>query len=248
MSVRRWLAIGAVAALPLAGAVTAATSGAAQASTETCNSCIHVQSEYAFRGALDAVGQATAVNSPLSLWYEQASTTDPGADFLVSGEGTVIPSTVITNDGVVNQSGLNWYDYEGDSYVRFKYDPYGNGGADTYLGLNGTKIALRANNPDSIWQEVIEAPVTAAGTPDGSGPLDLGGVPNACGSPTTTSALATRHCVLIDVGQTANTVNPLVITDPDDAFTGSLVQQDLELPIINQNTEFATNQVWDFRA
>jgi hypothetical protein len=252
---RRFALLAASAAIALAAAAgAAAAAGPASAapahldSTQTCNSCIHVQNTYAFRGALDAVHQATAINSPISLWYEQASTTDAGADLLVAGEGTVIPSTIINLDGVVNQSNKNWYPYEGDSYVRFLYDPFGDGGADTFIGLNGASVALRHDNPNSIWQEWIEVPVTAAGAPNGTGPLSLGGVPNACGSPTTTVSFATGHCVLIDVGQTQNPTDPDVLTDPNDADTGSLVQQTVQFANPNQNGEFATDAVWSFRA
>jgi hypothetical protein len=222
--------------------------GAAQATTQTCNDCVHVQNDYAFRGALDALHQATAVNSPIGLWYEQASTTDAGADLLAVSSQTVVPSATPTNDGTVNQSNLNWYPYEGDTVVRFKYDPFGNGGANTYMGLNGAKVALRNDNPDSVWQSFIEVPVTKAGLPDGSGPTsaDLGGVANACG-PLNPASHGSAYCVLIDVGQTQNADDPMVVTDPGDSDTGSMVQQDVEFASINQNSGYATNQVWDFQ-
>jgi len=217
----------------------------AQAVTQTCNSCIHVQNDYAFRGALDAVHQATAINSPISLWYETPTTTDAGADLLGLSVGTVVPSLTIANFGQVNQSSLNWVDYIGDSVVRFKYDPFGNGGANTFIGLNGTRVALRHDNPNSIWQEWIEVPVNADGMPTGTGPAGLGGVPNACGN--LGNPTGTHFCVLIDVGQTQNPEDPFVLTDPDNAFTGSLTQQDVEQASINQNAAVNTDQVWRFR-
>lgn len=250
-------AIAAVILLPLAGLGLAA--GAALASTQTCNDCVHVQNDYAFRGALDALHQATAVNSPIGLWYEQAATTDAGADLLAVSSQTVIASTTHANNGTINQSSLNWYPYEGDTVVRFKYDPFGNGGANTYVGLNGSKVALRADNPNSVWQSFIEVPVTKAGLPVGTGPGtstspsttgpgagQLGGVPNACG-PLNPTAKGSTYCVLVNVGQTQNVDDPMVVTDPGDADTGSGVQQDVEFASINQNGEYATNQVWDFQ-
>lgn len=255
------LVAAAAAAVTLAGGLAAAASStavAAPALTVTCVSCIHVQNVYAFRGALDAVHQATAVNSPVSLWYETATTTDAGADLLAVGAGSVTQSLTTADFGVVNQSNLNWISYLGDTVIRFKYDPFGNGGANTYIGLNGLKIALRNDNPDSIWQEFIEVPVTVAGSPDGctvtgspvtcTGTTGPAGVKNACGLPTTVNPLATSHCVLIDVGQTANPTDPMVVTDPNDAVTGSLVQQDVEFANPNQFGAFPTNEVWDFRA
>lgn len=212
------------------GAVAATTAGA---STQTCNGCYHIQNDYAFRGALDALHQATAVNSPVGLWYEKPSTTDPGADFQVVNAG------VVGNSGKVNQSGLNWKLYKGDEVVRFKYSPYGNGGANTYLGLEGpaaataTKLALRADNPNSVWQEWIVAPV----------------------SPTTNEPIAsvadfnlqtyTGHYALIDVGQTVNPDDPMLATDPGDALTGSLTQLDVEVANFNQGNALPTNQIWD---
>jgi hypothetical protein len=235
-----------------------ALAGAAQpagAVTVTCLSCIHVQNEYAFRGALDAVHQATAVNSPVSLWFETPTTTDAGADLQVVSAGTVTPAVATADFGVVNQSKVNWVDYEGDSVVRFHYDPFGNGGANTYIGLNGqmgdgTSVALRKDNPNSIWQEFIEVPVNAVGQPNGNnnngGINNLGGVANACGSPVTPTPGA-QHCVLIDVGQTQNPNDPFVLTDPDNAITGSLVQQRVEQADINQFDAVNTDQVWQFR-
>ena len=249
----------AVAALTLAGGLSASLAAtSAWATTQTCNTCVHVQNDYAFRGAHDALHQATAVNSPIGLWYEQAATTDAGADLLAVSSQTVIPSTTHANNGVINQSGLNWYPYEGDTVVRFKYDPFGNGGANTYVGLNGAKVALRADNPNSVWQSFIEVPVTKTGLPAGTGPGattspspttgtgQLGGVPNACG-PLNPTAKGTTYCVLVDVGQTQNVDDPMVVTDPSDADTGSGVQQDVEFASVNQNGEYATNQVWDFQ-
>ena len=160
------------------------------------------------------------------LWYETPTTTDPGADLLVK---TV--TTAITG-GHVNQSHLHWTAYNGDSVVRFLYDPYGNGGANTYVGLDGTALALRADTPNSVWQEFVEVPVDANG-------FALPNTPNACKAP--------AHCVLVDVGQTANTNDPLVVTDPFNAFTGSGEQQDVEFQSINQFNATATNQVWQFQ-
>lgn len=233
------------AALIAGGGALAGPASAAPLVTATCNACIHVQNVYAFRGALDAVHQATAVNSPVSLWYETPTATDAGADLLGLSVGTVVASATNVNFGQVNQSALNWVDYIGDSVVRFKYDPFGNGGANTYIGLNGTKIALRHDNPDSVWQEFIEVPTDGTGHVDGTSSSGLGGVADACGD--LGSPVGVRHCVLIDVGQTANTEDPFVVTDPNDAVTGSLVQQDVEQATLNQNAAVATNQVWDFR-
>ena len=47
------------------------------------------------------------------------------------------------------------------------------------------------------------------------------------------------------MGQTVNADDPLVVTDPGDAFTGSLVQQDVEPLSIGQFNNVATNQIWD---
>lgn len=259
------------AGLTLLGGIAAA--GTAHASTQTCNSCVHVQNVYAFRGALDAEHAGTAVNTPLVLWYETPSTTDSGADLLGVSAGTVIPSTTITNFGQVNQSNVNWDAYLGDSVVRFQYDPFGDNGANTYMGLNGTRVALRNDNPDSVWQEFIEVPVTRSGAADGctaaslslqlapgsikcsggtAGPngtaQGLAGVPNACGTLNPTGGRSTADCVLIDVGQTANPQNPEVVTDPSDSDTGSLVQQVVSLANVNQNGDYPTNEVWDFQA
>jgi hypothetical protein len=234
------------------GAAAAAAAQPAGAVTVTCLSCIHVQNEYAFRGALDAVHQATAVNSPISLWFETPTTTDAGADLQVRSAGVVTPSLTTADFGVVNQSHVNWIDYVGDSVVRFAYDPFGNGGANTYIGLNGqmgdgTSVALRKDNPNSIWQELIEVPVNAAGQANGTGGINgLGGVPNACGNPVNPAPSA-QHCVLIDVGQTQNPNDPFVLTDPDNAITGSLVQQRVEQAGINQFDAVNTDQVWQFR-
>lgn len=248
-ALRRRVILAAVLALG-AGAGAAAAAQPASAMTQTCNTCIHVQNDYAFRGALDAVHQATAVNSPISLWYETPTTTDAGADLLGLSVGTVTRALATADFGVVNQSHLNWVDYIGDSVVRFKYSPFGNGGANTFIGLNGqlgdgTKVALRHDNPNSVWQEWIEVPVDADGNPTGTGPAALGGVANACGNLGAPTGI--RHCVLINVGQTQNPEDPFVLTDPGDAFTGSLTQQDVEQSNINQNAAVATNQVWDFR-
>ena len=139
------------------GATAASAAPARPAFTVTCVACTHVQNRYAFRGALDANRQGTAINTPMVLWYETPTTTDPGADLLVKTVTTAITS------GHVNQSHLHWTAYNGDSVVRFLYDPYGNGGANTYVGLDGTALALRADNPNSVWQEFIEAPVDANG-------------------------------------------------------------------------------------
>lgn len=251
-ALRRRIALAAVAALGLGAGTAVIAAPPAGAFTVTCVSCIHVQSTYAFRGALDAVHQATAVNSPISLWYETPTTTDAGADFQVVSAGSVIASTTMANDGVVNQSHLNWFDYVGDSVVRFRYDPFGNGGANTFIGLNGqmgdgTSVALRHDNPNSIWQEFIEVPVNALGQPNGTGGTNnLGGTPNACGSPVSPSPSAQR-CVLIDVGQTRNTNDPFILTDPDNAVTGSLVQQKVQQATINQFDAVSTDQVWSFR-
>lgn len=231
MSFKARLAASAAALALASGGLALAAASSASASTVTCTSCTHVQNEYAFRGALDAVHQGTALNTPIVLWYEKASTTDPGADLLVVPGGTVAAAVTSADFGVVNQSNLNWVSYIGDSVVRFKYDPYGNGGANTYVGLNGTNVALRADNPNSKWQEFIEAPVTSSGAP-------LSPSANACSS---------GHCVLIDVGQTANPNDPIVVTDPNNANTGSLVQQDVTFGNVNQAGDYATNQVWDFQ-
>ena len=230
----------AVAALTLAGGLSASLAAtSAWATTQTCNSCVHVQNDYAFRGALDAKGAGTAINTPIVLWRETTATTDSGADLLVTPAGSVTDSTTIANFGLVNQSSLNWVNYEGDTVVRFKYDPFGNGGANTYVGLNGTNVALRADNPDSKWQEFIEVPVSAAGAPNGNESTGgLGGVTNACNS----------HCVLIDVGQTQNPDDPMVVTDPADAITGSGVQQDVEFANPNQTGDYPTNKIWDFQS
>lgn len=248
MSIRTKLLAAAATATLLSGVgvVAAGAADAAPALTVTCVSCVHVQSDYAFRGALDAVGQATAPNSPISLWYETPTTTDSGADLQVTGITSVVKSTTHSNDGVVNQSSLNWFSYVGDTVVRFKYDPFGNGGANTYIGLNGLKVALRADNPNSIWQEDIEVPVTKDGVPNGYGPEHLGGVKNACGDPAFPSSHA-EYCVLVNVGQTANPNDPFVITDPGDANTGSLVQQVVTNANQNQFGAYPTNQVWDFQ-
>jgi hypothetical protein len=217
---------GAVAAAAPAGAATVQP-----AQTQTCNECIHVQNVYAFRGALDALQQKTAINSPIGLWYERPTTTDPGADLLA------VPDGVVSNRGKVNQSGLNWSQYKGLQVVRLKFDPNGNGGADTYIGLEGpnpataTKLALRADNSNSIWQEWIVLPV---------GPDNI---PNL--GVTSSSIFASGKYVLINVGQTVNTYDPEVATDPNNALTGSLVQQDVEHVQINQNYEVPTNQLWN---
>jgi hypothetical protein len=233
---RKRIAVAAASAALIAGGATAALAPAASASTAkpaftpTCVACIHVQNVYAFRGALDALHQATAVNSPIGLWYETPTTTDAGADML---QVTVTGATGI-HGGSVNQSNLDWSKYNGDSVVRFKYDPFGNGGANTYIGLQGpnpataTKLALRNDNPNSIWQEFIRVPVSKEG---------LG---YALSKDTTPD-----HYVLIDVGQTVNPDDPMVVTDPGDAFTGSLVQQDVEPLSIGQFSNVATNQIWD---
>jgi hypothetical protein len=257
--ISRWAAASAAALALAGGAATALPASAAPARpdiTATCVACIHVQNTYAFRGALDAVHQATAVNSPISLWYETPTTTDAGADLLVVDAGVVTRAIANADFGVVNQSKINWVDYVGDSVVRFKYDPFGNGGANTYIGLNGqkgdgTSVALRKDNPNSVWQEYIEVPVNALGQPNGNnangGINNLGGVPQACGSPVNPTPSTVRHCVLIDVGQTTNPNDPFILSDPNDAFTGSLVQQDVEQATINQFDAVATSQVWQFR-
>lgn len=234
MSFKAKIAAAAGSAALLAGGMGIAGAGAASAapvSTQTCNACYHIQNDYAFRGALDALHQATAVNSPIGLWYEKSSTTDPGADLLI------VPAGTVSSHGKVNQSGLNWSAYKGDNVVRFKYDPFGNGGANTYVGLDGpaastaTKMALRADNPNSVWQEWIVLPVSSSNTPE------LG---------THSSVIfGGGKYVLINVGQTVNTNDPLVATDPGDALTGSLVQQDVEHATITQNYQVPTNQIWD---
>jgi hypothetical protein len=253
LALRRRVILAAVLALGAGAGAAAAVP--AQAVTVTCLSCIHVQNVYAFRGALDAVHQATAVNSKISLWYETPTTTDAGADIQVVSAGTVVPALQTADFGVVNQSHVNWVDYEGDSVVRFRYDPFGNGGANTFIGLNGqmgdgTSVALRKDNPNSVWQEFIEVPVNALGQPNGNnnngGINNLGGVANACGNPVAPTASAQR-CVLIDVGQTQNPNDPFILTDPDNAFTGSLVQQKVQQATINQFDAVSTDQVWVFR-
>ena len=228
MSLRARIASVAIGMLAAGGL--AVTALPASASTVTCTDCTHVQSVYAFRGALDAESAGTAVNTPIVLWYEKSTTTDSGADLLVTSAGSVTDSPTIANFGLVNQSHLNWVNYEGDSVVRFKYDPFGNGGANTYMGLNGTKLALRNDNPDSVWQEFIEVPVSSTGVPA------LTNAANAC----------TSYCVLVDVGQTQNPDDPIVVTDPGDAFTGSLVQQTVAFGNVNQAGDYPTNQVWKF--
>ena len=233
-----WLA--AVAAPVLFAGVLAFAASPASARTVTCLSCAHVQNQYAFRGALASQAQRTAINTPIILWYEAPTTTDPGADLMVTSAGSVV-------SGAVNQSSVNWSAYNGDSVVRFKFAPFGNGQANTYVGLNGTKLALRNNNPNSVWQEFIEVPVTAAGIPNGSGPGHTGGVLNACGPANPVVLNSARHCLLIDVGQTQNPLDPLLVTDPLNAFTGSLVQQDVEHGIINQFGAYSTAQVWRFQ-
>lgn len=221
------LALAAAGGVGVMGASTAATAATARPSvTITCVSCIHVQNTYAFRGGLAANHQGTAINTPIVLWYETPTATDPGADLLVK---TV--TTAITG-GHVNQSSLHWTQYNGDSVVRFLFDPFGNGGANTYIGLNGTNVALRADNPNSVWQEFIEVPVSAAGLP-------LPNAANACA--------AGKHCLLIDVGQTSNTNDPFIVTDPGNAFTGSGVQQDVEQVNVNQFGAYPTNSVWGFQ-
>jgi hypothetical protein len=252
--ISRWAAASAAALALAGGAATALPASAAPARpdiTATCLSCIHVQNVYAFRGALDAVHQATAINSPISLWYETPTTTDAGADLQARSVGLVVPAITNADFGVVNQSKLNWVDYLGDTVVRFKYDPFGNGGANTYIGLNGqlgdgTKVALRKDNPNSIWQEFIEVPVNAAGLATGTTTSHLGGVPNACGDLVNPTA-AGHTCVLVDVGQTQNPEDPFILSDPDDAFTGSLTQVDVEPATVNQFDAVATSQVWRFR-
>ena len=235
-TLRKYAALAGVTSLVLGASIAAAAT--ASASTVTCGSCIHVQNVYAFRGALDAEHAGTAINTPIVLWRETSTTTDSGADLLVTSAGSVTDSTTIANFGLVNQSSLNWVNYEGDTVVRFKYDPFGNGGANTYVGLNGTNVALRADNPNSKWQEFIEVPVTSTGVPSGSTSSGgLGGVSNACNS----------NCVLIDVGQTQNPDDPIVVADPSDAITGSLVQQDVEFANPNQAGDYPTNEVWDFQ-
>ncbi len=263
--------LAATAVLTLIGGAGAAGATSAWAATPTCTSCVHVQNNYAFRGALDALHQATAVNSPIGLWYENPSTTDPGADLLGVDVGTVTESLITSNDATVNDSSLNWFPYVGDTVIRLKYDPFGNGGANTYIGLNGTKLALRNDNPNSRWQEFIEVPVdSATDVPNGcaasvfaelktctrgtTAAANTAGVPDACGpltgntgsTPGPNDTIVTDSCVLIDVGQTQDPSDPMVVTDPADAFTGSLVQQDVAFASINQGDAYATNQVWNF--
>src|SRR5216683_4584081 len=129
MSIKSKLAASA-ATLAAVGGFAVAGAGAASASP-TCNTCHHVYNTYAFRGALAAAGAGTAVNTPIVLWYNSPGTTDPGADFIT------VPVGKVTSTGGVNQSALDWSAYAGDQVVRFKYAPYGNGSADTYIGLNG---------------------------------------------------------------------------------------------------------------
>jgi hypothetical protein len=212
MSIKSKLAASA-ATLAAIGGFAVAAAGPASA-TQTCNTCFHVYNEYAFRGALAAAGQGTAVNTPIVLWYENRSTTDPGADFLVHDQGKV------TATGGVNQSALNWVKYAGDHVVRFQYAPYGNTSANTYIGLKGTKVAIRNDNPNSIWQEWIVVPNDQVG-------------------------LYGHGFVLINVGESTNTNDPLVLTDPQNAVTGSLVQQDVQPVAFNQQDTVPTNQVWD---
>jgi hypothetical protein len=230
-AVRRTFLAAGIGAVAIGGTV--AGMSAAGASTQTCNACVHIQNDYAFRGALDALHQATAINSPIGLWYEKPSTTDAGADLLTVSAGTV------SSHGKVNQSGLDWSAFKGDAVVRFQYDPFGNHGADTYVGLEGpapataTKLALRADNPNSIWQEWIAVPLDSSGHAT---------TPNANVIFNTTGH---DHYALINVGQTVNPTDPYVATDPGDSITGSLVQQDVEHANFNQNAAVPTNQIWD---
>jgi hypothetical protein len=255
----------AAAALTLLGGMgaVAAAAGPASASTQTCNTCIHVQSDYAFRGSLDAEHADTAVNTPAVLWYETPSASDSGADFQGFAAGTVtqtLGAVAPSDDSTLNQSGENWYAYTGDTYIRLKYSPYGDNSANTYLGLDGTTLSLRADNPDSKWQEFIEVPVTAGGAPDGtlnggangSTGTGLGGTANACGSLTDPTSgygynAEASYCVLVDVGQTADPADPDVFTDPGNADTGSLVPQVVAFANVNQNGDYTTSQVWDFQ-
>jgi hypothetical protein len=187
------------------GALLAAT--AASATTTTCNECHHIQNEYAFRGALDAEHAATAVNTPITLWQESASTTDSGADFLVQDVGTVSHS---------NWSQLNG-NFHGDEVVRFECAPYGNTSADTYIGLNGTNVALRADNSNPVWQEWVVAPVNGG-----------------------------SHVAYVDVGETGgDQVDPYLLTDPGDAMTGSLTQQTVAHVAWTQNGTVPTDQAWE---
>jgi hypothetical protein len=214
MSIKSKLAAGA-ATLAAVGGFAVAAAGPASASP-TCAGCQHVYNAYAFRGALATEGAGTAVNTPIILWYNSPGTTDPGADFIMQSAGYV------SSTGGVNQSALNWSTFAGDPVVRFEFAPYGNTSADTYLGLNGTKVAVRNDNPNSIWQEWIVVPLSAKD----NGKYGAG-------------------YALIDVGQTVNPEDPYILTDPNLGVTGSLVQQDVEHAQFNQYGHIPTNQVWE---
>ena len=214
MSIKSKLAASA-ATLAAVGGFAVAGAGAASASP-TCVDCHHVYSDYGFRGALAAEGAGTAVNTPIVLWFNSRGTTDPGADFITHVVGYV------GKKGGVNQSPLDWSAYKGDEVVRFKYAPYGDTSADTYIGLNGSQVAIRNDNPNSIWQEWIVVPLSA----QDNGKYGAG-------------------YALVDVGQTVNTDDPYIMTDPDDAHVGSLVQQDVEHAAVNQFGHVPTNQVFE---
>lgn len=108
--------------------------------------------------------------------------------------------------------------YGNDAVVRFQYTPYGNNSANVYLGLNGSLAAIRPDNqtnPD--YQSWIVVPEYGA-----------------------------QHgeVYLINVGATGNPSDPVVLTDPGYAVTGSKTQIDIETLNINQDRQVDTSQLW----
>lgn len=240
MSLRAKLAAIAAPALMVGGLAFAAASPAS-ASTVTCSACVHIENGYFF-GAIDATHQGTAVNTPIIMWGETPATDDPGADFLLN-----TTAGTVTHSGKVNQSPLNWSAYRGDTVARFEYAPFGNTDANTYIGLNGTKLALRNDNPDSKWQEFIEVPLSSTGVPlTGSS-----GFKNACGTTSTadgfySSVESSDFCMLIDVGQSVNADDPTVVTNPFNSGIYSLVQQQVSPENPAGNGTIPNDEQWYF--
>ena len=250
MSLKARIAASAVTVLATGGLAFAALP--ASATTQTCNECLHVENAY-YQGALDFEGQHTSINTPVIMWGETPATTDPGADLLVNTTPGTVP-----RKGNINQSHLDWSAYRGDSIVRFEDAPFGNTGPDTYLGLNGTSLALRHDNPHSQWQEFIEVPVSSTGVIDQSSTYASNA--NACEaaygvSPSsfttnlpndTLVTLTAPTCMLVDVGQSVNPDDPMVVTNPGNSGIYSAVQQVVTPENPNQNNEIPSNQLWYF--
>ena len=128
----------------------------------------------------------------------------------------VVPQGTVSHSG--RYAAFN-QDYHGMAVVRFEYTPDGNDAAHVYLGLTpGTsKASVRPDNTaDPDYQSYIEVPVD-----------------------NTHNAV-----VLVNVGESSNPSDPMVLTDPGYAFTGSKTQIALAPASVNQNGDVDTSQLW----